>query len=118
MRTNLLKETIECLACNGRSPSDVLWVGKRHDEICRDSAGRAILCTRYTKSTWQDFCYKADFEYDNDYGLAEIPTDLVVVGKDFWLERNTYDGSEWWEFKAMPVEPAETEDLVIRQTTQ
>lgn len=23
--------------------------------------------------------------------------DLVIVGKDFWLSREEYDGSEWWE---------------------
>lgn len=26
----------------------------------------------------------------------------VVVGKDFWLERGEYDGSEWWSFKTTP----------------
>jgi hypothetical protein len=27
---------------------------------------------------------------------------IIVVGKDWWLERHEYDGSEWWEFKTMP----------------
>ena len=39
---------------------------------------------------------------------------LVVVGKDFWLERNNYDGSEWWEFKQVPVEPFEVKDFWLK----
>ena len=108
---NLLKETIECLEDNGKRPSDVLWVGRYHVEACRNAAGKTIWHPRYCKSTWHDFCSKADFEYDNGYGLPEIPTDLIVVGKDFWLERHDYDGSEWWEFKTMPEEPEETAEL-------
>ena len=40
--------------------------------------------------------------YNDGYGLEEINTKLILVGKDFWLERGTYDGSEWWEYKSMP----------------
>ena len=61
-----------------------------------------------------DFCIKdkdkfleqMDFEYDDGYGSEYIPTDLVIVGKDWWLERHTYDGSEWWEFKRLPIKKA------------
>ena len=42
--------------------------------------------------------------------------DLLIVGKDFWLERVEYDGSEWWEFKTMPREPEETRELEALQT--
>ena len=40
--------------------------------------------------------------YDSGYGLAEIREDLLIVGKDWWLERDEYDGSEWWVFRTMP----------------
>ena len=104
MLKNLLKETIECLNENGKSTSDVLWVGRNYhiyktkEDVCY-------------KSTWGNFTLKANFTYDAGFGGNEIPMDLIVVGKDFWLERHEYDGSEWWEFKTMPVKPEETKEL-------
>ena len=65
------------------------------------------------KNTWDNFSSNANFSYDNGYGGEEIPLDLIVVGKDFWLERHEYDGSEWWEFKSMPDEPEETRELEL-----
>ena len=108
---NLLKETIEELELYGKTGADVLWVGR--DYIVYE---RYHDSTRVTyKSTWEDFCSKADFEYDDGYGSPEIPTDLIIVGKDFWLERGEYDGSEWWEFKTMPEEPTETRELMFNR---
>ena len=52
--------------------------------------------------TVKEFLEHANVEYNDGYGLEEINTDLILVGKDFWLERGTYDGSEWWEYKSMP----------------
>ena len=98
---NLLKETIECLNENGRQTSEVLWVGRGFNGYANDTY----------KSTWDDFCCKANFNYDDGFGGNEIPMDLVVVGKDFWLERHEYDGSEWWEFKTLPTEPRESREL-------
>lgn len=40
--------------------------------------------------------------YDAGFGAAEIREDLVIVGKNWWLERREYDGSEWWVFRTMP----------------
>ena len=42
-------------------------------------------------------------DYDPSWGCEYIPRNLVVVGPDWWLERHEYDGSEWWEFKRVPV---------------
>lgn len=107
MYCNLLKETIKCLHDNDKTEVDVLWVGRNY----YDYKIKEYVCY---KNTWEDFCLKANFEYDGGYGSTEIPMDLIVVGKDFWLERHEYDGSEWWEFKAMPIEPKETRELVLR----
>lgn len=49
-------------------------------------------------------------DYNPGFGSAEINRFLIVTGKDWWLERHTYDGSEWWEFKKRP--PLETFPLV------
>lgn len=87
---NLLQETIEELAAHGKTVQDVKWVG----------LGDLI---RYIH--WEEFQRLADFEYDNGYDGYEINLGLVVVGKDWWLERNGHDGSEWWEFKTMPKKP-------------
>lgn len=83
--TNLLQETIEILKINGKEPKDVEWVG---NDI-------------YTIS-WKEFEKIADIEYDSGYGAQEIASDLLVVGKGFWLERSEYDGSEGWDFKSFP----------------
>lgn len=85
---NLLKETAEKLKDNGKTPDDVLWVG---------SVG--------SYSTWENFAIVANVEYDSGYGGAEVAEDLLVVGKNWWLERHEYDGSEWWEFKSLPPKP-------------
>lgn len=90
MKVNLLKETKQMLEEHGGGPEDVLWVGRPELNI---------------KCDWASFAKQANFIYDNGYGLAEIPGDLVVVGKDWWLERAEYDGAEWWEFKRAPKEP-------------
>ena len=87
---NLLNETLDILKENGKTPADVRWVGRSSISA---------------KCSWEDFSKQADFEYNNGYGWAEIPADLVAVGDNWWLERAEFDGSEWWEFKTIPKEP-------------
>jgi hypothetical protein len=82
---NLLVETLEALADNGRSPHEVIWVGSRDGKIrCR----------------WGEFTYLADFEYHDRYG--GIPFDLVVCGEGWWLERHEHDGEEHWVHRLPP----------------
>lgn len=83
---NLLQETITILSMNGKSLKDIQFVYT--DEGCFVPTNG---CKRFL-----------DVEYDNDFGGNEIRMDLKLVGKDFWLERHEYDGSEWWEFKQLP----------------
>lgn len=99
---NFLRETIWCLECHGKTETDVLWVGRGFGIFSQEEP---------YKATWEDFKAKADFKYDNGFGAQEIPGDLIIVGKDFWLERHEYDGQEWWEFKTMPTEPAVTGEI-------
>ena len=106
MIKNLLNETIDKLRTYGKTPDDVHWVGRAFW-----TSGDNL---KVYKSTWEDFFSKADFEYDSGYGAPETPMDLIIVGEDFWLERNEYDGSKWWEFKTMPIEPKETRELVLK----
>lgn len=86
--SNLLAETKEVLMSHGKTVDDVLWVGSTE-----------------AYSTWKEFERVANIEYDNGYGGNEIAGNLIVVGKDWWLERGEYDGSEWWNFKTIPIKP-------------
>ena len=85
--TNLLKETKEILEQHSKTFDDIIFIGDR---------------ATHTKMTVKEFLEHANVEYKNGYGIEVINTDLILVGKDFWLERDTYDGSEWWEYKSMP----------------
>jgi len=94
---NLLEETKEVLRVWGKKTKDVEWVG-----------------TRETYMTWEEFENIADYEYDSGYGGQEINDKLLVVGKDFWLERHEYDGSEWWEYKEQPQKPKNHEIVKLK----
>jgi hypothetical protein len=92
MLVNLLEETLLELKKHGKSEEDVEWVGS----------------PEWGWFTWEDFKEVAkNVWYNDDYGMEEIALDLVVVGEDWWLERATYDGSEWWVFKTKPKKPKE-----------
>lgn len=86
--TNLLQETISILKENGKTLGDVLWIGCKSFKISKEK-----------------FIELADKDYYSGYGIENVAEDLLVVGDDFWLERHSYDGSEWWEFKKVPKEP-------------
>jgi len=92
---NLLIETIDKLKEKGLTPDNVLWVGNYE-----------------VKTDWENFAKIANKEYDSGYGGQEIASDLLIVGKDWWLERHEYDGSEWWEFKQLPKEPKTKVELL------
>ena len=94
--TNLKEETLRILNKNGKSADDVVWVG-------------TFECEMPVQSFWE----QADAEYYAGYGLENVNSNLLVVGKDFWLERHEYDGSEWWEFKELPQRPLATDTIKI-----
>ena len=86
---NLLKETIEKLRKHNKEPKDVLYCGTPD----------------FGYFTWEDFEKVADIEYDEGFGGQRVAEDLIIVGNGFWLERHEYDGSEWWEYKAIIAKP-------------
>lgn len=80
---NLLKETIEFLDRANRSTSDVIYVTDGTQDI-----------------SWEKFVELAkDVDYNGGFGRQEINNSLEVVGEDWWLERQEYDGAEWWTLK-------------------
>lgn len=86
---NLLQETIEMLKANNKSTKDVLFV--------TDGVNCCSLAT---------FASQANKEYKDWCGWVVVNECLQVVGKGWWLERQEYDGSEWWEFKSLPEKPS------------
>ncbi|KAK3680656.1 hypothetical protein B0T22DRAFT_446005 [Podospora appendiculata] len=87
--TAYLKEmTLLALSLHDKTWDDVVWVGGQEFEISKE-----------------EFLDLANVRYNYQYGATEVAGDLVVVGKDFWLERAEYDGLEWWEFKTLPRRP-------------
>lgn len=88
--SNLKKETLSKLESYGKTPEDIKWIG----------------CKKF-KIPINLFWKLADREYDSGYGGEEVATDLLIVGDNWWLERSSYDGAEWWSFKTLPEEPKE-----------
>lgn len=94
---NLLNETIAILDKHNKCLKDIKYIVTKN-------------CTIKNK---KKFFQSMDFKYDCGFGLEMIPTDLKLVGKDFWIERKTYDGSEWWEFKQKPEKLKAVENIIL-----
>lgn len=94
--TNLLEETEYILNKNNKELSDILWVGGDDFEI-----------------DLQNFLdIAAETNYDAGFGAQKVATDLMIIGKDFWMKRCEYDGSEWWEFYTMPEPPSHNVEYI------
>ena len=86
---NLLEETLKVLKNLQVDEEDVAWVGSYDGDL-------AISWKKFKKIASKTF-------YDGGYGGQEIAEDLVIVFKDnSWMERQEYDGSEWWSYKKAP----------------
>ena len=87
-KKNIVEETLKVLKDHGKAPEDVSWVGSNDGEYAM---------------SWEDFFYRfTKIVYDAGYGAQEIAQDLVVVGDNWWLEREEYDGAENWIYKNCP----------------
>ena len=90
MTENLLREIENKLLENDKDLSDIKWVGIRGDKYF---------------DTKQFLKVAETFNYNAGFGLVEVHEFLTIAGKDWWMERHEYDGSEWWEFKTLPSKP-------------
>lgn len=102
MRKNLWEETISVLKNYNLTWDDV-------DHIILDGDNVTISKENFEKVA-------RETNYDSGWGAAEIRSDLIIRGWNWWLERAEYDGSEWWELKTLPIVPNET-TTVTRLTT-
>lgn len=98
--SNLLKETKELLLSHGKTLDDIEWIGSEDGYI--------------TTETFKKF---ANVNYDSGFGGAEVATDIIIVGRDFYMTRGEYDGSEWWDYHSMDLfKKPDNELKVIRLT--
>ena len=58
----------------------------------------------YTKNEYEQFLNSLDIEYDNGFGCQHL-FGTVWFDDNTWLERDEYDGSEWWILKKFPEIP-------------
>lgn len=79
---NLWEETIADLESHNKSWNDFVWVGTSRTEISKD------VFEALAKQT----------DYDESYGWQEVASNLVVVGDDWHMQRDEYDGAEQWTF--------------------
>ena len=97
--TNLLEETLKEIINSGHTVNDVHHVmvkDKEKEFFGKDDPAVAI--------SWEDFeKISSDFNYYHGYGTEYVWVGCKVIFSDrSYLKRNTYDGSEWWEFVDMP----------------
>ena len=102
---NLLRETIKVLKLHNKTQSDIVWCGSG----------------KFGFFNWENFVEVANTEYDAGFGSPQVAVDLLIVGKDFWLTRFEYDGSEQWDFHTYPKIPSvynKPTALTIRQAEE
>lgn len=92
---NLWEETIGKLAVHDKNFDDVMYIQGSDFGI--------------TKEKFEQVAKKSI--YNSDFGSAKVAEDLVLVGDNWWLERQEYDGNEWWEYKEKPKQINEIKDV-------
>lgn len=66
----------------------------------------AILKENWVNEDWLAFSKDLHFDYDDGYGSQHL-FGIVWFNGGTWLEREEYDGAEWWEHKSQPAIPDE-----------
>jgi hypothetical protein len=101
--TNLLEETVLELSAHGKSEEDVVCVG-----------------TTEVYFSWEEFKALADVNYNSGFGWAEVATNLIVFGDDWMMQREEYDGSEWWSFTSFdrPTRKVSPKALTVEQAQE
>ena len=77
---NLWDETLEKLQEKGFTFDDVLFIYGEDFQISKEDFERVAKET----------------EYYGGFGAQEVASDLTLLGNDFIMFREEYDGAEWW----------------------
>lgn len=90
---NLLETLTECLKEHSKTLSDIQWVGCKDFEIPINNFIDLASKTR-------------------DGFLPEVADDLIVVGKNFWIERQYDEFDNFiWSYKQQPMHPQQSYTL-------
>lgn len=84
--TNLWEETIDVLKEWGSTFEDVIAIYGKDFKI--------------TKENFKEVAQKT--EYYAGYGSPAVAMDLTILGKNFIMKREEYDGAENWEYIVLP----------------
>lgn len=84
----LLEETIDIIKESGYSESDILY------------------CTSQGFwFSWDNYKHIANIDHKERWSSLDIPSDLVIVGNNFWLERDFSYYNRYFVLKTFPVKP-------------
>ena len=99
---NAKNELLKVLNKISKSNQDILCASITHEiynwDEEDDIAEKFILKIGYSENELSNFIDSLDFEYDNGYGTQYIFGE-VLFKDNSWLEREEYDGSEWWAYR-------------------
>lgn len=104
---NLKRETELMLKEYDKGVDDIVWLGEV-DVV--GMTGHVYPGYRVSNRHMLNYL---DIEYDDNWGEDEIPSTLVVVGVDWWLERDITNGQSGWQFKTLPQPPK----AIVREGT-
>lgn len=84
---SIYESIIGCLEAHGKSIEDIEWVGSNDFSIPLDNFLKLAKTTE--ENEWED----------------DVPSDLVIVGNDFWIERQYESDASvyaWWNSGSFP----------------
>ena len=87
----------------GKKPMCAIIHRERYDD---DGNIIALLKKDHTDQEFVEFMNRLDFEYYAGYGSQEL-FGTVWFEDGTWLDRNEYDGSEWWVYLSTPEIPVD-----------
>lgn len=92
---DIIQETKDYIDALGYGKEDIQWIGGRDFTI-----------------PINNFWNSKPQMYDSGYGTQEVAPDLIIAFKDHtWIQREEYDGSEWWEYYRYPLMPLRIESV-------
>ena len=84
----------------------VLCAKITHGHDYDDDQENHVLRVGHTQPELDAFLQSLDFEYDSGFGGQELYGN-VWYQDGTWSDRGEHDGSEWWQYQAVPKIPEE-----------
>ena len=93
MWVNFKKEILDTLKINNKTTKDIEWLGFNDCVIENDI---------------ENFLSLADIGHEVGFGCPTIDDSFLIVGKDWWIEVDDYDGYQDLVFRTKPSKPEKT----------